>query len=86
MLPTLTHREREVLQLIASGLSNREISRALRISESTVEHHNHHIYAKLGISNRAQAVAYAFRSKLMPLDESVIEIEGILHDSPTGDH
>ena len=44
MLPELTDRENEVLKLIADGLTNREISCYLSISESTVENHIHHIY------------------------------------------
>lgn len=67
MLPGLTERERQVLKLIANGLSNRAISRDLAISESTVENHIHHVYTKLGISNRAQAVAYAFQSRIVVL-------------------
>ena len=65
MLPELTDRENEVLKLIADGLTNREISCRLSISESTVENHIHHIYGKLGISNRAQAVAHFFQSKMV---------------------
>ena len=61
----LTDRENQVLKLIAAGLTNREISCSLEISESTVENHVHHIYEKLGISRRAQAVAYALQSKAM---------------------
>lgn len=60
MLSILTTRERQVLQLIADGLTNREISFSLSIRESTVENHIHHIYTKLGISNRAQAVLQAY--------------------------
>ena len=56
----LTDREQQILRLIAEGLTNREISSHLSISESTAENHIHHIYTKLRISNRAQAVAYAF--------------------------
>jgi ATP/maltotriose-dependent transcriptional regulator MalT len=65
MIPILTNREEEILKLIANGLSNREISSILSISESTVENHIHHIYEKLGISNRAQAVAHAFRLRIV---------------------
>jgi DNA-binding NarL/FixJ family response regulator len=65
MLRELTDRENQVLKLIAAGLTNREISRSLEISESTVENHIHHIYEKLGISRRAQAVAYVFQSKMI---------------------
>lgn len=61
MTVMLTDREQEVLKLIAEGFTNKEISRLLSISESTAENHVHHIYMKLRISNRAQAVVYALR-------------------------
>jgi DNA-binding NarL/FixJ family response regulator len=77
MLPILTDREEQVLRLIADGLTNREISYDLSISESTVENHIHHIYAKLGISNRAQAVAYAFQFRLVLLQNELLENRGI---------
>jgi DNA-binding NarL/FixJ family response regulator len=63
MLPVLTDREEQILKLIACGFTNREISCNLSISESTVENHIHHIYGKLGISNRAQAVVYVFQEE-----------------------
>ena len=66
MLPELTDRENQILKLIADGLTNREISCRLFISESTVENHIHHIYAKLGITNRAQAVVHAFQLRIIP--------------------
>jgi DNA-binding NarL/FixJ family response regulator len=69
MLPVLTDREEQILRLIADGFTNREISCNLSISESTVENHVHHIYAKLGISNRAQAVAYAFQLRIIVLND-----------------
>ena len=65
MLPVLTDRENQVLSLIADGLTNREISCNLFISESTVENHIHHIFMKLRISNRAQAVAHVFQSRIV---------------------
>ena len=71
MLQDLTDRENQVLNLIADGLTNREISCHLSISESTVENHIHHIYAKLGISNRAQAVSYAIQLKLILLTDAM---------------
>jgi DNA-binding NarL/FixJ family response regulator len=61
MLPALTDRENQVLKLIADGLTNREISCELSISESTVENHIHHIYTKLGISNRQICFSFANR-------------------------
>ena len=73
MLPELTDRENQVLKLIADGLTNREISRRLSISESTVENHIHHTCEKLGISNRAQAVAHAYRLRIVLLND-ILEI------------
>jgi two-component system, NarL family, response regulator DegU len=75
MLPPLTDREKQVLELIANGFTNKEIALNLWISESTVENHIHHIYVKLRISNRARAVAYALQSRLALL-ASPIEDRG----------
>jgi ATP/maltotriose-dependent transcriptional regulator MalT len=68
MLPVLTNRENQILRLIADGLTNREISSSLSISESTVENHIHNVYIKLGISNRAQAVASAYKLNIVMVD------------------
>jgi DNA-binding NarL/FixJ family response regulator len=59
----MTPREAEVFGLIAEGLSNRQIARALQVSESTVKTHINNVYAKLGISSRAQAVARAIAAR-----------------------
>ncbi|WP_037863713.1 response regulator [Streptomyces sp. NRRL S-340] len=56
----LSAREREVLVLVARGTSNREIARELFISEATVKTHLTHLYAKLGVKDRAAAVAAAY--------------------------
>jgi DNA-binding NarL/FixJ family response regulator len=56
----LTPREAEVLRLIAAGQSNREIARALFVSEATVKTHVNRIFAKTGSRDRAQAIRYAY--------------------------
>ena len=58
----LSRREVEVLRLLGEGLSNREIAERLFISPKTAEHHVSRIYAKLGLSTRAEAAAYAVRN------------------------
>ena len=55
----LTGRERQVLDLIARGLDNEQIALALRLSEKTVGNHITHIFAKTGVSSRAQAIVRA---------------------------
>ena len=56
----LTPREAEVLRLIAAGKSNREIARALFVSEATVKTHVNRIFAKTGSRDRSQATRYAY--------------------------
>lgn len=63
----LTAREREVLDLLAQGLSNKLIARQLTISEHTVKFHVSSTYAKLGASNRTEAVSHAARRGLISL-------------------
>lgn len=60
----LTPRESEVLGLVASGATNREMAAALRVTEHTVNFHVKNILAKLRLKNRAQAAAYAVGSGL----------------------
>jgi DNA-binding NarL/FixJ family response regulator len=56
----LSDREVEVLRLIASGRSNREIAAELVISEHTVRRHLSNIYRKIGVTSRSAATAFAF--------------------------
>jgi DNA-binding CsgD family transcriptional regulator len=60
----LTHREHEVLALIADGRTNAEIAATLVISQKTASVHVSHIIAKLGVGNRTEAAAYAHRQGL----------------------
>ncbi|MES5823436.1 response regulator transcription factor [Streptomyces sp. RG80] len=64
--PTLTDRERDILAQLAQGLGNREIAKALFISEATVKTHLGRIYDKLGVDTRAGAVAVAKEQRLLP--------------------
>jgi two-component system, NarL family, response regulator LiaR len=61
----LTAREREVLDLIARGLSNKRIARELELSEKTVKTHVGHVLSKLGVTDRTQAALYAVRTGLV---------------------
>ena len=61
LVEALTPREREVLDLLADGVGNREIAQTLGISEHTVKFHVSSIYTKLNVTNRAEAVSAGLR-------------------------
>jgi DNA-binding NarL/FixJ family response regulator len=60
----LTPRELEVLRLIATGMTNREVAADLVLSEKTVARHVSNIFTKLGVTSRSAATAYAFSNGL----------------------
>jgi DNA-binding NarL/FixJ family response regulator len=65
LIEPLTPRELEILELIADGLFNREISNRLWLAEETVKTHVHHILTKLDARSRAHAVSIGLRSRLI---------------------
>jgi two-component system nitrate/nitrite response regulator NarL len=60
----LTTRERQIVRVMAEGLTNKEIGRRLMLAEGTVKVHLHHIYRKLGISNRTALAVLAHTKSL----------------------
>ena len=71
LIEPLSAREIEVLQLIAEGLSNREIAQRLVIALSTVKVHTRNIYGKLGVKSRTQAVARARALGVLPTERDL---------------
>src|SRR5512135_1572523 len=61
----LSEREREILRLVATGTSNKEIAQSLFISSNTVKVHLRNIFAKIGAASRTEAAMYAVRLKLV---------------------
>ncbi len=64
----LSDRETEVLSFVAKGLSNREIARALHLSEATVKTHLIHVFTKLGVADRTAAVTVALERGILTLE------------------
>ncbi len=65
---SLTEREREVLQLVAEGHTNKEIARMLNLSARTVQNHRAHIMEKLGMHDRGELIKYAIQKGIIQLE------------------
>jgi DNA-binding NarL/FixJ family response regulator len=65
--PTLTQREQEILLLIAKGVSNAEAAKLLHLSKATIRTHLEHIYRKLDVANRVEAVTEGLRKGIIQL-------------------
>lgn len=65
-VPRLTERESEVLQHLATGASNKQIAKALFVSEATIKSHLVHIFTKLDVDSRARAIHVARESGILP--------------------
>lgn len=61
----LTPREREILGLLAAGCGTKKLARELHISHVTARNHIHHIFEKLGVHSRAEAVSFVYRNSLL---------------------
>lgn len=64
MIPTLSYREWQILELLANGKSNKEIAEQLAIAVHTIEKHLSHIFKKLGVKNRAGAGQWYWKHRL----------------------
>jgi DNA-binding NarL/FixJ family response regulator len=62
-LSLLTGRERQIMNLVSEGLSNKEIARKVKLTDGTIKVHLHHVFEKLGISNRTSLAALAIRQE-----------------------
>jgi two-component system, NarL family, response regulator LiaR len=74
----LTEREKEVLQLMATGLSNKDMAQALNLTKGTVKIHVSHILSKLQATSRTEAVIYALERGIIPQDRDIKNMYPIL--------
>lgn len=74
LIEPLTDREEEVLRLLSTGMSNRDIGSVLFVAESTVKTHVEHIIGKIGVSDRVQAAVWAARNGIATVAEAQSEL------------
>ncbi len=75
-LPQLTRREREILQLVSEGRSNRQVAQLLWITDQTVKFHLANVYRKLGVGSRFEAAAWARENGVLDVAEAIALSEG----------
>jgi DNA-binding NarL/FixJ family response regulator len=80
----LTQREEEILRLMVTGHSNADIAGRLEITNATVRSHLHHLATKLGVRDRAQVVAYAYRHNLVGLAARFVDKSSTSARLPSG--
>ncbi|MBI3590990.1 MAG: response regulator transcription factor [Candidatus Melainabacteria bacterium] len=73
----ITNREKEVLKSLAKGKTNKEISKELILSPSTIRNHISNIFTKLRITNRSQATAIAIYAGLLTPESFIYEVEKV---------
>ena len=82
----LSEREQEILKLVATGASNKDIAQQLVISTNTVKVHLRNIFAKIGVASRTEATLFAFRTGLTPAPANELGLVGRDGDvQPPGD-
>jgi DNA-binding CsgD family transcriptional regulator len=62
-MPLLTHREEEVVRLVADGMKNGEIARSLNVAEHSIRNYLYRIFDKLGVSSRVELILYTFNNR-----------------------